>query len=123
MIESTLISNAEFFISPTVFSNWGDKKTKIIEEDYYFSIHERKNHLEEYDLSIFDDIRTSLCKTLSEEVRNHEIKKIDYLPNRPSIEERHHKMAWASIKERHQKLEFTGNLSGKCLPTGNVKFT
>lgn len=86
LVESLLMADSEWFLSPDVFDNWSAEKKNFLEMDYRYC-NERK-FLELYDVSIFDDIRKSLLTSLPEERRNIEIKKLTEIPERSPEEKR-----------------------------------
>jgi len=85
-IESLIVTDSEFYLNPSEFKTWSTEKIDTIEKDLYF-LNERK-FLEDYDVSIFDEIRKSILKNESIEIQNHEKNKIDNKPSRSSIESR-----------------------------------
>lgn len=72
-IESMLMSNSEFYLDKKAVKNWSDEKLHKITSDYYF--YSDRKFLDEYDISIFDDIRKTICQSLPEEERIIELKK------------------------------------------------
>lgn len=103
-IESVLMSDSDFYIKPSIYQSWSSQKKKQIEEDYYF-FHER-SFLEEYDISLFDDIRRDICNNLEDEKKEHELKKINSLPLRQSFEYRNVGMINKTIAVRHSKIAY-----------------
>ena len=118
-IESILMQDSDFYLSPNVVENWSTEKLDAITNDFYF-FNERV-FLEEYDLSIFDEIRKNICLTLSENERVAELKKIYAIPSRETIEVRHNLQMLGTIKDRHRKLLHTGNISNTCYPIGSLR--
>ncbi|HAS6444354.1 TPA: hypothetical protein GRR81_25190 [Vibrio parahaemolyticus] len=85
-IESIMMNDGDWFISPSVVTSWSDVKKELIEQDYRF-INERRL-FDEYDISLFDEVRRVLCQSLDSECRDHELKKINSLPTRQDFEAR-----------------------------------
>lgn len=79
-IESLIMTDSEFYLDPKEFETWNKEKIKIIEQDLYF-LNERK-FLQEYDISIFDNIRKQILKNQSDEIKEHENNKIHNKPKR-----------------------------------------
>lgn len=105
LVESIFISDSNFYLNPEYFKMWSKKKVKILEQDFYF-FQERK-FLEEYEVSIFDDIREEICKELPDDMKKHEMKKIGYIPHRPSIEDRIINMRILTDLNRMKKNVYT----------------
>lgn len=85
-IESLIMTDSEFYISPNEFNTWSEEKVDIISKDLYF-FNERK-FLQEYDVSIFDEIRKSILNNQPVEIQNHENNKINTKPKRLDLETR-----------------------------------
>lgn len=85
-IESIMMLDSEWWLSPKIVCGWSNQKKEFIEKDYrYFT---ERAFLEEYDVSIFDSTRFQLCKKLDKKLQEQELNKISYLPNRSSCENR-----------------------------------
>lgn len=108
LIESLIINDSEFYITPSIINSFDKNKRDTIEKDFYFSCYEG-NFLKEYDISIFDDIRKKLCCELSEKEIVHELKKIYNTPVRDSTKDRNHKMRLQAIKNRYEKIDIVKN--------------
>jgi len=120
LIESILMQDSDFYLTPSVFDGWDEEKKEVIINDFYF-YNERK-FLEEYELSIFDDVREKLCFNLSEEKRVHELKKIYSKPQRDPIEVRNNRLWSFTNKGRQAKILLTGNTTGACYPIDETIF-
>lgn len=83
-IESLIMTDSEFYLSPSEFNTWNKEKIDMISKDLYF-FNERK-FLQEYDVSIFNDIRKSILNNQSIEIQNHENNKINNKPHRLDLE-------------------------------------
>lgn len=99
-IESVLMSDAEFYISPSIVNAWSTEKKKTIEMDFYF-FNERR-FLDEYDLSIFDGIRKNICNP-SDKYYSTEMEKINKKITRPTIESRHEKLFNFELRSHSKK--------------------
>lgn len=117
-IESILMMDSEFFMNPKIIGNWSNEKKIIIECDYYFFPERR--FLDEYDISIFDDIRRALCEQLFDSQKEHELNKIANLPVRKTFKERDSYLSYCNIRDRHRKIKFTGNEYQRCYPIRGV---
>lgn len=118
-IESIFMQDSDFYLSEDVFDNWSAKKLDTIVNDFYF--YNERRFLEEYDLSIFDEIRRGICMSLPESERVVELKKIYDIPNRETIEIRNNKLMLDSIRDRQKKILYTGNKNGACYPIGSLR--
>ncbi len=118
LIESIIMSDADFYLAPDEFNKWDTQKIKFLEEDYYF-FNERK-FLQEYDFSLFDELRTELCSDLPESLKAHEMAKISHIPKRKTFKERNNSMSCQTIRDRQKKINFTGNKTGLSYPIGTV---
>lgn len=116
ILESIMIQDSKFYISPTIISNWGNEKLKMIIEDFFFCT-ERK-FLQEYDISIFDQLRNALLNDKPDIVKEHELKKMNSLPQRKLFQERYQNYQYMTLKDRHSKLRYTGNKERKNYPIG-----
>lgn len=76
-IEKLFIMDSEWYLSPEVVSIWSDKKKELIKNDYFFSRYELNLFENEYDFSIFDEIRRDLIKCIPIERRIKEESKMD----------------------------------------------
>lgn len=85
-IESSMMFDSDCYISPSIISSWKDEKIKAIEDDYRFFL-ERKFG-ENYDISIFDQLRIKICNDLNQERCDLELRKINELPRRKIFNER-----------------------------------
>lgn len=109
-IESCMICDGDWWMDPAVMKKWSAAKLDILEGDYW-NFHEI-SFLNQYDISIFDDIRTQLCVSLSAEERDREFRKIYTLPKREDIFLR--QVAF-SMKVHHDKRDIN-----KKFPGGNI---
>lgn len=100
-IESVMMLDGDWYIKPSIVQSWSPEKLKAIEDDYYFFT-ERK-FIDSYDISIFDQIRQSLCKSLSNERRVAELKKINNFPNRKCFAKRESIQNEKMINDIYQK--------------------
>jgi hypothetical protein len=85
-IESLIMTDSEFYLDPIEYEIWNQEKIKNIEQDLYF-LNERK-FLQEYDISIFDNIRKQILKSQSHEIQEHENNKINNKPKRLDLKTR-----------------------------------
>lgn len=118
-VESVLMHDSEFYLNKEVVDAWGPERLNAITNDFYF-FNERK-FLENYDQSLFDEIRRNICLTLPEDKRVVELKKIYDIHPRDSLEVRHNRQMHGAIKDRHSKLVHTGNKSKICYPIGSLR--
>ncbi len=116
MIESILMQDSYFYISPSIYNNWSNEKKQIILEDFFFCT-ERK-FLQEYDISIFDSVREAIIENEAIDVKKHELLKIKMLPSRKSFSERFSVFCNMTLKDRQDKIRFTGNEQGNNYPIG-----
>ena len=117
-IESIMIHDSQFYLSPNIVENWSSEKKRKIIDDFFF-ITERK-FLQEYDISIFDNLRSKIIEKECDEIKKHELRKIDVLPERMNFKERFKMYEYKSIKDRQDKVRFTGNEDGKNYPIGSL---
>lgn len=115
-IESIMIQDSQFYLPPAIIEKWSPDKLQCIVNDFFF-ITERQ-FLEEYDVSIFDELRQNIITIMRDDIKTHELRKINVLPERKSFEERFLIYRNATIKDRQDKLRFTGNKDGKNYPIG-----
>lgn len=115
-IESILMQDSQFYLNPKIIENWSTEKKRMIVDDFFF-VTERK-FLQEYDISIFDDLRKKFIANETQSIKEHELKKIDSLPERSSFQERYIIYGNKTIKDRQDKIRFTGNKDGKNYPIG-----
>ncbi len=115
-IESIMMQDSQFYLKPEIIENWNQEKKKIVIDDFFF-ITERK-FLQEYDVSIFDDLRKKLIENESISIKEHELQKINLLPERPRFQDRYIIYRNKTIKDRQDKIRFTGNKDGKNYPIG-----
>jgi len=85
-IESLIMTDSEFYLDPIEFEMWDNEKINIIEQDLYF-LNERK-FLQEYDISIFNNIRKQIIKDQSTEIQEHENNKVNNKPKRLDLKTR-----------------------------------
>lgn len=76
-IEKLFIMDSEWYLSPEVVSIWSDKKKELIKNDCFFSFYELNLFENEYDFSIFDEVRRDLIKCIPIERRIKEESKMD----------------------------------------------
>lgn len=115
-LESVLMHDSIFYLPPEFFESWSADKLKIITDDFFF-VFERKFR-QEYDISIFDELRMKLIENCNSETYEHEYKKIKELPVRNCFKKRFDRQTWESIKQRQRKIKLTGNQSGLSYPIG-----
>ena len=115
-IESVMMQDSQFYLKPEIIESWNKEKKKIVIDDFFF-VTERK-FLQEYDVSIFDNLRKKLIENEPLSIKEHELKKINLLPERPSFQARYNIYGNKSIKDRQDKIRFTGNKDGKNYPIG-----
>lgn len=97
-IESSMMFDGQWWLAPSVVEKWSTEKLKLIETDYW-NFHDR-HYLDEYDVSLLDDVRMKLCSDLPSAQRDAELSKINNLPVRDPEELRRLKF---SIKVEHDK--------------------
>ncbi|RJL49831.1 hypothetical protein D5073_19570 [Pectobacterium versatile] len=103
LVESMFMNDANFFLSKKIFNLWQEDRKKAIANDYKF-INER--HLfEEYDISLFDEIRMSLIKKSTSPI-NNEYKKMTQLPLRKDFHIREEEMNLSFLKDKSFRLKF-----------------
>ena len=73
---------------------------------------------EKDDISIFDNLRKELIENETQSIQEHELQKINLLPKRPSFQDRYIIYRNKTIKDRQDKIRFTGNKDGKNYPIG-----
>lgn len=79
-IEYCMMQDSQWWLAPSVVKSWSKEKLNFIESDYW-NFHERKPW-NNYDVSIFDEVRSDLCKHLPENLKLKELAKINHLPTR-----------------------------------------
>ncbi|MGN2404894.1 hypothetical protein ACTACD_03645 [Pseudomonas syringae] len=97
-IESSMMFDGQWWLAPSVVKKWSSEKLKLIESDYW-NFQER-NFLDEYDVSLLDDVRVEICAGLPDAQREAELSKINNLPIREPEEFRRLRF---SIKVEHDK--------------------
>lgn len=115
-IESVMMQDSQFYLKPEIIEKWNREKKKIVIDDFFF-VTERK-FLQEYDISIFDNLRKELIENETQSIQEHELQKINLLPKRPSFQDRYIIYRNKTIKDRQDKIRFTGNKDGKNYPIG-----
>jgi len=85
-IEICMITNGNCCIASEVVSRWTEEKRTLLENDYWCYL--EREFLNEYDVSIFDELRIKLCQGATEDVIQKELKKIYELPERERIDTR-----------------------------------
>jgi hypothetical protein len=79
-IESVMMADTEWYLSPKVFNNWSSEKKSHTTKDYqYFK---ERRFLTHYDVSLFDELRNKLIKQLSIDRQLYEVQKTQELPAR-----------------------------------------
>ena len=111
-----MMQDSQFYLKPEIIERWNKEKKKIVIDDFFF-VTERK-FLQEYDVSIFDNLRKKLIENEPLSIKEHELKKINLLPERPSFQARYNIYGNKLIKDRQDKIRFTGNKDGKNYPIG-----
>jgi len=109
-IESLILTDSEFYLDPREFKMWDKEKINIIEQDLYF-LYERK-FLQEYDISIFDNIRKQILKNQSTEIQEHENNKINNKPKRLDLKTRFWDLG-QSIELNRRKMQNTTKQSSQ----------
>jgi hypothetical protein len=99
-VESIMMLDSEFYIDPKEFESWSQEKKDIIKTDLYF-FNERK-FMQEYDISIFDNLRKMIISEENIDIQQYELKKINYKPIRESLKNRFWKLG--QFIERIRKL-------------------
>lgn len=61
-IESSMMSQENWCINPKIIDSLPEDRRKVLSDDMYF-FYERSNFLNDYDMSIFDDIRNELINS------------------------------------------------------------
>ncbi len=89
MIESSMMHCENWYIKTSVIRNIPTERLRIIEEDMYFN--NERSPFDEYDLSIFDDLRKELIKEESDVIKDKEEKKITLSVSRESYYKRYEK--------------------------------
>ncbi|WP_133179931.1 hypothetical protein [Shewanella decolorationis] len=103
-IESSMMMDGEWWISPRVFDSWSNERKQVLQEDFrYFT---ERSFLEDYDMSIFDSVRLQLCESLNKDQKEEEIKKIDTIPSRLAPEARENLLQEKLISDI-SKIKFT----------------
>lgn len=74
MIESSMMCYEDWYIMPNVIGSISKQRFQIIEEDMYFT--NERSPFDEYDLSIFDDLRIELIEYEDDVTKEKETKKI-----------------------------------------------
>lgn len=115
-IESIMMHDSQFYLPPYIVENWLYEKKRTIIDDFFFFT-ERK-FLQEYEISIFDDLRKKIIEKESEKIKKHELRKMKVLPKRLDFKERFKIYEYKTIKDRQDKIRFTGNEDGKNYPIG-----
>ena len=115
-IESVMMQDSQFYLKPEIIEKWNREKKKVVIDDFFF-VTERK-FLQEYDISIFDNLRKELIENETQSIQEHELQKINLLPKRPSFQDRYIIYRNKTIKDRQDKIRFTGNKDGKNYPIG-----
>ncbi|PLY09186.1 MAG: hypothetical protein C0626_09265 [Arcobacter sp.] len=86
-IEAIMASHDDWYVQPSIIDNLSEHKRNIFIEDCMF-INERRFY-NEYDLSIFDKLRTELCYELN---NRNELEKVFFIPKRDEYKTRYKKM-------------------------------
>lgn len=85
MIESSMMCCEDWYITPSVIDSIPKQRFQIIEEDMYFN--NERSPFDEYDLSIFDDLRIELIEHEDDVTKEKETKKIiEAVPRKNYIE-------------------------------------
>lgn len=100
MIESNMMNSEKWYINPEVVDKMNNQKRNIIEEDMFCII--ERTLFQEYDISIFDELRFELIKYCDEETRVKELSKIYNLPERMNIEQRKEIAIEKLLKQRYE---------------------
>lgn len=117
-LESVLIQDSIFYLHPNVIRKWAKQKHDTITNDFFF-FHERK-FLQEYDISIFDDIRIVLIENESDQIKKKEMDKMEYLPIRKEFCKRNNEMTRFIIKQRQDKIRHLGYVPKNSYPIGSL---
>jgi hypothetical protein len=97
-IETTMMQDGQWWLSPAVVDGWSPQKRALVENDYW-AFYERK-FLETYDISIFDEVRRRLCENLPENIQKKQLSKIDNLPTRVDLSLRRRKFYKKNLEDR-----------------------
>jgi len=116
LIESIMMQDSQFYLPPKIVENWPLERKETIINDFFF-ITERY-FLQEYDISIFDELRINIISNMENSIKTHELRKIKELPSRKEFAERFLIYRNTTIKDRQDKLRFTGNKDGNNYPIG-----
>lgn len=99
-VESIIASNDNWYISPSIIrDDMSLEKRKVFEEDCMFN--NERTFYKPYELSIFDNLRKTICEELS---LDDEIKKISYIPKRENYETRYKRMIEKTIYSNYTFL-------------------
>lgn len=73
-LESIMINDSDFYLSPSEFDSWSEEKKQFILDEYYSF--DDTNLLKKHDFSVFDKVRESITSDKGE------LEKIEKLPKR-----------------------------------------
>ena len=97
-IESCMMFDGEWWLAPSVVNKWSPKKLELIKSDYW-NFFER-NYLDNYDVSLLDDVRKEICSEMPSALRDAELSKITNLPTREPDEFRRLRFALKAERDK-----------------------
>ncbi|KMM82023.1 hypothetical protein [Pseudomonas deceptionensis] len=100
LIESSMMFDGQWWLAPSVVNKWSPEKFKLIESDYWHFLD--RNYLDNYDVSLLDDVREKICSGLPSAQRDAELSKITNLPTREPAEFR--RLRFTLKAERDKQL-------------------
>ena len=105
LIESFLIYNSRFYLNPDVIKDWNGQKLETVINDYFFFA--ERTFLQEYDISIFDNLRKEFIINESSSVQEHELQKIRIVPKRDLFSKRFENWGIISLKDKYKKIDLS----------------
>ena len=100
LIEASMMFDGQWWLAPSVVNKWSPEKFKLIESDYWHFLD--RNYLDNYDVSLLDDVREKICSGLPSAQRDAELSKITNLPTREPAEFR--RLRFTLKAERDKQL-------------------
>lgn len=90
-IESCIMADSQFWISPIIYNAWSEEKREWILNDYYH--YYERHYLDSYELSLFDETRFKLAYMTKDKLQAiNELNKLSKVPIRASNNERNVRM-------------------------------
>lgn len=86
MIERSMVSQEYWYISPKIINTLTDQRLNILKDDMFFS--NEHTLFDEYDFSIFDELRKRMIEYMPDSIKNIENKKMGNNITRSSFNER-----------------------------------